>query len=421
MNGLRVRAVRLGKYFLCAIAIVAFTVPAVHAQKPLKIGFSMALTGPLAQAGKGALLAMQIWAKDVNDGGGLLGRPVELVYYDDQTKGANVPLIYAKLLDIDKVDFIVSGYGTNITAPAMPLVIDREMVFISLFATAVNQHFNYPYYFQIMPAGPNPVVDWSAGFFEVAARQNPKPKTVALLAADAEFAQNAVDGARENALKHGFEIVYDQSYQMGIPDFTPIVRAIKARKPDIVYVMSYPPGSVGFVRAAKEVRLEPKIIGGSMVGLQYTSIQMNLGPTLNGIFNYWFWAPEPTLNFPGIEAFLKKYQAEAPKQNLDPLGYYLPPFAYAYLQVLQQAIEATKSTDQKTVGEYIRQAEFETVVGKVKFGPNGEWARSRMLFVQLQGIESHEMVEFTKPGKMRVIYPEKFRSGELIYPFPGWQ
>ena len=147
MNGLRVRAVRLGKYFLCAIAITAFTVPAAHAQKPLKIGFSMALTGPLAQAGKGALLAMQIWAKDVNDGGGLLGRPVELVYYDDQTKGANVPLIYAKLLDIDKVDFIVSGYGTNITAPAMPLVIDREMVFISLFATAVNQHFNYPYYF----------------------------------------------------------------------------------------------------------------------------------------------------------------------------------------------------------------------------------------------------------------------------------
>src|SRR5256884_4277378 len=93
------------------------------AQQPLKIGFGMSLTGPLAGNGKAALIAMQIWAEDVNAKGGLLGRKVELVYYDDQTNPSTVPGLYSKLLDVDKVDLVVSGYGTNVIAPAMPIVM----------------------------------------------------------------------------------------------------------------------------------------------------------------------------------------------------------------------------------------------------------------------------------------------------------
>ncbi len=101
---------KYGFTLLALSLLVAFVIsfaPAAHAAKPFKLGFSMALTGPLGPAGKAALLAMQIWRDDVNAGGGLLGRKVELVYYDDQTKPANVPGIYAKLLDVDKVDFVV--------------------------------------------------------------------------------------------------------------------------------------------------------------------------------------------------------------------------------------------------------------------------------------------------------------------------
>jgi branched-chain amino acid transport system substrate-binding protein len=394
---------------------------AAYAARPLKIGFSMPLTGGLAAAGKAALLAMEIWADDINKKGGLLGRKVELVYYDDQTKPATIPAIYTKLLDVDKVDFVVSGYGTNLMAAAMPIVMERGLVFMGLFGVAVNEKFKYPRYFQILPAGPDPLRDWSKGFFEIANEQKPRPQTIALVGADAEFGRNSVDGARDNAKKYGFKIVYDKFYPPATVDLTPIVRAIQATKPDIVFVGSYPPDSVGMIKAAKEVGLKPKLFGGSMVGLQYTSIQMNLGPTLNGVVNYWFWAPEPTLRFPGIEEFLKKYQAMAPKRGLDPLGYYLPPFAYAYVQILGQAIEATKSTDQKAVADYIRAHEFTTVVGKVKFGANGEWAQSRTLMVQLQDIGSNKMEEFTKPGKMVVVYPPDLRSGKLIYPFPGWK
>jgi branched-chain amino acid transport system substrate-binding protein len=391
--------------------------PAASAAEPIRIGFGMALTGGLAGNGKAALLAMQIWAEDVNKKGGLLGRKVELIHYDDQTKPATVPGIYTKLIDVDKVDLVVSGYGTNLIAPAMPIVMERKLAFMGLFGLAVNEKFNYPYYFGIMPAGPEPKTDWSRGFFEIAQKQNPKPRTIAIVGADAEFAQNAVAGARENAKKYGLRIVYDKAYPPATADFTPIARAIQATNPDIVYVGSYPPDSTGMIRAAHEVGLKPKMFGGGMVGLQYASLMTALGPMLNGIVNYDFWVPEPTLKFPGIEEFLRKYQDRAKDAGVDPLGHYLPPWGYAYLQVLGQAVEATKGLDQKKIGEYIRAHEFDTVVGKIKFAPNGEWARSRALMIQFQNIEGNDLKQFAEPGHRVVVYPDDWKSGNVIYPY----
>lgn len=106
-----------------ALAALIFAAGQVQAAEPITIGFGMALTGGLAAAGKTALLAMQIWQDDVNAKGGLIGRPVKLIFYDDQSTPPTVPGIYTKLLDVDKVDLIVSGYGTNMIAPAMPVAI----------------------------------------------------------------------------------------------------------------------------------------------------------------------------------------------------------------------------------------------------------------------------------------------------------
>jgi branched-chain amino acid transport system substrate-binding protein len=402
---------------LGGLLLVMARVPVSQAASPLRIGFGMALTGGLAANGKAALLAMEIWRDEVNKNGGLLGRSVEFVYYDDQTKPASVPGLYSKLLDVDKVDFVVSGYGTNQIAPAMPLIIERHLVFMGLFGLANNEKFNYPYYFQIGPNGPEPAREFSRGFFDLAGAQNPKLRTVALVGADAEFPHSALAGAREN-LKHvGLEVVYDRTYPPATTDFTPIVRAIKAAQPDVVFVASYPPDSVGMVLAAHEVGLQPKLFGGGMVGLQFATFQTKLGPKLNGLVNYDFWVPEPTLNFPGINDFLKKYQAQAEKQGVDPLGHYLPPWAYAMMQVLGQAIEGTRSTDQKAVGEYIRAQAFETIVGKVKFGSNGEWDKPRVLLVQYQNIQGTDLQQFAGPGKRVVLLPAAWKSGSLIYPY----
>jgi branched-chain amino acid transport system substrate-binding protein len=400
---------------LAATTLVFFAIPGLTQQQPIKIGFSMSLTGPLGAGGKSALIAMEIWRDDVNAKGGLLGRQVEFVYNDDQTNPARVPAIYTKLLEVDKVDLVVSSYGTNVIAPAMPIVMRKQMVFPALLGLAVNDEFKYDRYFQIMPAGPVPKEDWSRGFIQIA--KDKGLKTIALAAADAEFAQNAVTGARKLAQEAGFQIVYDKSYPPPTTDFAPIMRAIQATNPDVVFVASYPPDSVGMVKAANELGLKCKLFGGGMVGLQFAAIMKNLGPMLNGIVNYDFWVPASTLNFPGIDAFLKKYQEKAGPAGVDPLGHYLPPLAYAYMQVLGQSVEATKGLDQGKLAEHMHKTTFDTIVGPVKFGANGEWEKTRMLMVQFRDLKPDNLEQFAKVGSRVVLYPASVKSGELQFPY----
>jgi branched-chain amino acid transport system substrate-binding protein len=268
-----------------------------------------------------------------------------------------------------------------------------------------------------MPSGPEPKTDFSKGFFDVAMAQNPKPQTLAIVASDAEFSRNAADGARENAKKAGLKIVYDRSYPPTTVDFSPIVRAIQATNPDVIYVGSYPPDSAGLIRAAHEIGLKTKLFGGGMIGLQYAALKTQLGDLLNGIVYYDTYVPEPTMKFPGVEAFLKKYQAQAAAAGVDPLGFYLPPFAYADLQILGKAVEATKGLDQAKMADYIRSHSFSTVVGDIAFAPNGEWAKSRALAVQFQGIKGNDLDQFRKPGAQVILAPSEFASGKLLYPY----
>jgi branched-chain amino acid transport system substrate-binding protein len=386
------------------------------AAQEIKIGFSMAMTGGLGPNGQSALLAQKIWEGDVNAKGGLLGRQVKLVYYDDQTNPSTVPGIYSKLLDIDKVDLIIGGYGTNMLAPAMPLVMQRKKLFIGLLGLGVNSEFNYPNYFVMIPSGQNPKPSFTKGFIELALAQSPKPQSVAIVAADAEFARNAADGARENAKAAKLNIVYDKTYPPSTTDFAPIVRAIAATNPDIVVVCSYPPDSVGMVRAVNEQGFKPKMIGGGMVGLQNTSIKAQLGPLLNGWTNYDFWLPVPKMNFPGVADLMKKYQARAGEAKVDPLGYYMAPQAYAQMQVLEQAVKATKSLDDQKLADYIRANSFTTVLGDIKFGKGGEWAQSRVLQVQFRDIKGNDPTQFKGVDTQVVVSPPEYASGTLIYP-----
>src|SRR5271169_5529552 len=377
-----------------AVAALLFAATPIKAADPIKVGFSMSLTGPLAANGKMSLVAMQIWEDDINAKGGLLGRPVKLIYYDDQSSPAQVPSIYAKLLDIDKVDLIVSGYASTQVAAAMPTAIERKKVFVSLFGTGINEQFKYPKYFSMIPNGPTPKPAFTRGFFKVAEVQKPKPQTIALASADAEFGHNACEGARENAKASGFKVVYDKSYPPTTVDFSSIVRAIQSTNPDLLVVCSYPVDTVGMVKAMHEVGFKPKMWGGAMVGLQATVFKTQLGPLLNGIVNYETWLPVKSMEFPGSLELIRKYQERAQTAGTDPLGYYMPVWAYADLQVLGDAIAATKSLNDDTLADYIRKTTFSTVVGAVKFGKQGEWNEERTLAAQFQNIKGNSIDDF---------------------------
>ena len=402
---------------LAGSAVAAMATPALAQSNPIKIGFGMALTGGLAGGGKAALLAYQIWAEEVNARGGLLGRKVELVNYDDQSNPATVPAIYTKLLDIDKVDLVISGYATVPTAAAMPVVMQKGKVFLSLFALAANDQFRYDRYFQMQPNGPEAKFEFSRGYFDLAKNLNPKPKTVALVHADAEFGVLCIEGARENAKKAGIKIVYDRSYPPNTMDFGSIVRSIKATKPDLLFIGSYPPDSAGMIRAIHEVGLDAMMVGGGMIGLQFAALKQQLGPLLNNIVCYDLYVPEPTMDFPGVTEFLKKYQERAEKAGVDPIGIYIPPFAYAEMQILEAAVKGANSLEDKKIADYIRANKFSTVVGDITFGDRGEWADPRILLVQYRGIEGNDIGQFKLAGKQVIVDPPRYKSGDLVTPF----
>ena len=390
---------------------------AAQSGEPIKIGYSMAMTGGLAPNGKSALLAHKIWEEDVNAKGGLLGRPVKLVYYDDQSNPSTVPGIYTKLLDVDKVNLVIGAYATAMIAPAMPVVMQKNKVFISLLGLAVNSEFQYPNYFAMIPSGPDTKASFTEGFFASALAQNPKPTTVALVAADQEFSRNACDGARENADRFKLKVTYDKTYPPTTTDYAPIVRAIAATNPDIVVVCSYPPDSVGIVKAVNEIGFKPKQIGGAMVGLQATALKAQLGPMLNGFVNYDMWLPVEKMQFPGVNDLIKKYQDRAKAEGVDPLGYYMAPWAYSQLQVLQQAVEGTQSLDDKKLAAYMHANTFHTVLGDIKFDKNGEWVQARMLQVQFHDVKSNDIEQFRTMGTQTVVSPADYKSGDVIYPY----
>jgi branched-chain amino acid transport system substrate-binding protein len=321
------------------------------------------------------------------------------------------PGIYTKLVDVDKVDLLVAPYGTNPTAPIIPLVKQRDLLLIGNLALDANGQMRHDKYFNVGPWAS--AKDGAAPYLTLCRKLG--AKTIAILAADAEFAQNLAGGIRAGLKEYGLQSVYDQNYPPSTLEFSSMVRAIRAKSPDVVFVASYPSDSTAIIRAVNEIGIgeSVRLFGGGMVGLQYASIMESLGSGLNGVVNYHIYAPEKTMDFPGIREFLVRYQARAKQANVDPLGFYVPPYDYAIGQILAQAVNATRSLDHKVLAKYIREHEIRTIVGTIRYGPTGEWANPRIVYVQFRGISDGNVDQFRSAGKQVIVAPDAFKTGEV--------
>jgi branched-chain amino acid transport system substrate-binding protein len=170
------------------------------------------------------------------------------------------------------------------------------------------------------------------------------------------------------------------------------------------------------VRSANEIGLKTQLFGGAMVGIQYSSFMTQLSDKLNRVVNYHLYVPNPKMKFPGIEEFLKKYQSRAQAAGTDPLGFYQPPFAYAAMQVLEQAVTATKGLSDATLSDYIHKNNFPTIVGDIRFNELGEWAKPQLLMIQFQNVQGSGIEQYMTGGKQVVLFPEQYRDGEVQFP-----
>jgi branched-chain amino acid transport system substrate-binding protein len=384
---------------------------------PIKIGYCLSLSGGLAANGQTARLAHEIWQDRVNARGGLNGCQVQLVCVDDQSDATNVAGIYEQLVSDEKVDLLLGGYGNNSITPAMPMVMKDRRYLVGLMALGENIEFGYDQFFAMIPTGTDPNSALTEGFFATAAQQIPRPKTVAIVAADAPFSKNPIPGARANAAKNGLEVVSETKYPLTTTDFAPFLEEAAGLSPDILFYCAYLKDSIGLIRAIAASDMNPTLVGGAMIGPQSSSVQTQLGSDINGIVNYEYWLPVPAMDFPGVRELIVEYQNRAKGTSADALGYYVAPFAYAQLQVVEQAIENTGGVDDAALADYTRGATFSTVVGDVTFGRLGEWAVPRVLTVQFRGIGSNDISEFAKPEARVVVAPANYASGQLIAPY----
>lgn len=382
--------------------------------RPIRIGASVSLTGPVAAGVRAGMIGYELWRDDVNAAGGLLGRPVELVTYDDQSASAPVPGIYSRLVDVDRVDLLFGPYGANLTAAAIPLAHQRDRVLIGMFSLSSNDEVRSDKFFQVCPWGPNGGNNYARGFFDIAKEKG--YRRVAILAADAEFAKTAAAGGEAICREYNLEIVLNQTYPPPTTDFSALLRNVRAANPDVVFLCSYPPDSAGFVRGVSEIGLgaSAKLVGGSMVGPQYAALLEALGPGLNGFVNFHLFVPEPTMRFPGIESFLTRYQAIARERNVDALGHYIPPFYYAAGQVLAAAVKGTESLDQARIAAWLHANPVDTIVGRIAYDAIGNWTERRVLMVQLRGLAQRNVEQFRQPGKQVIVDPPSLRSGDFV-------
>jgi branched-chain amino acid transport system substrate-binding protein len=146
-------------------------------------------------------------------------------------------------------------------------------------------------------------------------------------------------------------------------------------------------------------------------------VKRQLGTLLNGLVNYEYWLPVPSLMNRQIESLIATYQDRAEQAGADPLGYYVAPMAYAQLQVLEQAVNAVGSLNDDALTEYTRKTSFDTVIGRVAFGEGGGWAEPRVLTVQFRDLKSSDITEFKQSNIEAVVYPPETASASLIYPY----
>jgi branched-chain amino acid transport system substrate-binding protein len=404
---------------LAAAASAGVAAPAIwtsgRAQaQPIRIGCSVSLTGPLSGGVKAGQIGYELWRDDVNAAGGILGRPVELVIYDDQSTSAPIPGIYSKLVDVDRVDLLFSPYGANLTATIMPFVKQRDLFVIGMFGVSNNDEVKHDKFFQIAPWGPKASTDFCRGFFDLAKANG--LKKIAIVAADAEFSKASAAGGVKIMQEYGMEVALNQSYPPTTTDFSAILRNLKAAAPDAVFVCSYPPDSSAFVRGVSEIGLSPsvKLIGGSMVGPQYAPVLENLGSGLNGFVNFHLYVPEPTLQFAGIKEFLARYEPIAKQRGVDVLGHYIPPFYYAAGQLVAAAAKGAGAVDQAKMAQWLHANPVDTIVGQIRFDEAGDWTERRVLMVQYRGLANRNVEQFRSAGKQVVVDPQSLKSGDFV-------
>ena len=378
-----------------ALALAVGGVVPATAQGPIRIGASLSLTGTYAKLGKNQHEGYQLCEKDVNAKGGLLGRRVQFVVYDDQSMPATAVRLYEKLITEDKVDAIMGPYSSPVTEAAVNVTEKYKKVMVApLAATTSIFKKGRKYIFMVI----SPAEVYLEGLVDMAVKRG--LKTVAVINEDTLFSKAAAAGAVEIAKKKGLQIVFAEAYPKGNTDFSALLTKLKAANPDVVAAATYFDDAVALTRQLKELNVNPKMFGVT-VGGDLPEFYDTLKQNAEYIYGATQW--EHTLPYPGNHEYFEAY-----KKDFGHEPSYHSTAGYAGCLIYAEAVKRANSLDADKVREQLLKLEMRTPFGDYK--------------VEADGFQvAHKMVTFQWQKEKKVtVWPDELAQGKPLFPTPPW-
>jgi branched-chain amino acid transport system substrate-binding protein len=406
-----IRRTRIGIAVLtvCSLALGACSGDEPQTQStqgPIKIGISLPLTGDFAEPGKGIREGYEVWAEQVNAGGGMLGRKVELIFRDDASDPNRVVTDYESLITQNKVNLVFGPFSSRLVIPAAEVAEQYNMLFVEPAGAApevFTQGFKYLFY--AAPAVANDHYNYLAEYI-LALPADQRPKTAAYASLDDPFAKGTAYGLRDKLAKGGIKTVADEVYPPENTDFAAIAARIASKKPEIIVGGTQFEDSVGLVRAFQELKVQPKLAAFS-TGPTLPEFPEGVGKASEGILSPVGWALGATTtgNKEFVEAHKKKFGKDPSEDQAN---------GYTVGQVVKAAVDAVGCVDpteecQKKLADHIRQGTFETIVGPLSFDDNGRPEQAHMIQQYIN-------------GKIEIVLPKdsKAKTADLVFPKPAW-
>ena len=375
---------------------IGLGVPPATAQAPIKFGASLSMTGTYAALGQNQHRGYQLCAKHVNEKGGVLGRKIEFVVYDDRSEPATGIRLYEKLITEDKVDAIMGPYSSAITEAVANVNEKYKMPMVAPMAST-TAIFKKGRKFIFMVQSPAEV--YLEGLIDAAVKRG--LKTVALIYEDTLFPKATVQGTIELAKRKGMQVVFVEAYPKGHTDFSAIMTKIRAANPDVLGAATYFDDAVAITRQMKELNVNPKMYGVTVGGDLPTFYQL-LGRNAEFVYGATQWEPE--LPYPGSKEFVVAYSVEFPGRDLS----YHSAGGYAGCQILVEAIKRAGSLDREKIREAVLKMDYNTVYGGFKVDPDGFQVSHKMVMFQWQD------------GKKVIVWPDELAAGKARFPMPPW-
>ena len=393
--------------FLVLVLILGWGVEGtLAADKVLKLGASVCLTGRLAKEGNYVKDGYTLWMEEINKKGGIkVGNDrykVEIVFYDDKSDPQTGAKLTEKLITEDKVKFILGPYGSGITLATSAIGEKYKVLTVACQANAVNIYERgFKYIISILP----PATYYLRPLVDLSQKLNPQAKTAAVIWADDAFPEYCGKGARDYVVEKGLKVVYEGKYPKDVKDVSSILLEAKSKNPDILLGGTYFNDGLLITKQMKEANFNVKMLGLS-VGPQLPAFVENLKQDAEYVMGCEWWTPYAPWkdDFFGTSA----NYAEMMKKRFGYMPSYHPTSASVAGYVLQLAIEKAGTLDVDKVTETLRNMKVTTVWGPMAWNKAG------------QNIEIHSAAVQVLKGKMEAVYPFEGKTATAVYPMPPW-